>query len=125
MIFYIKNFFIGGHMQKLWSFYRNTVAFWKKSRNSCLLIFLNTRTLNTWASRRILFFEFYYYFLLFFQTEKAIHGAGGGCFLLICNQISAKCWKQHWIALKLSYISVLEDARNYINYVYMFYKLHR
>ena len=45
--------------------------------------------------------------------------------LLICNQISAKCWKQHWIAPKLPYISVLKDARNYINYMDMFYKLHR
>jgi hypothetical protein len=49
--------------------------FCKKNQNSCLLIFLTTRTHNTWPFPKI-FKKILSVF--FFKTEKAIQGGTGG-----------------------------------------------
>jgi hypothetical protein len=51
----------------------------QKNRNSCLLIFIDTRWHNTWAPRSILFFEIYIYFFYILQRSKRRStGRGGG-----------------------------------------------
>jgi hypothetical protein len=58
-------------MQPEKQFYPNMTQFCIIYQSSCMLIFLTTRTHNTWSSQRILFFKIFNIFLHSFENWKS------------------------------------------------------